>query len=78
VLLAGVGLPRAPLSPRHVADLAGITIEHILPFDPAVLRADADGMPVWRASPRSPYTQAIARLADAVTERLGQPAEVSR
>lgn len=78
VLLAGVELPRAPLSPRHVADLAGITIEHILPFDPAVLRADADGVPVWLASPRSPYAQAIARLADAIAERLGQSADVSR
>jgi len=43
-----------------------------------VLRADADGVPVWLASPRSPYARAIARLTDAVTERLGQPAEASR
>lgn len=72
VLLVGAGLPRAPLSARHVGDLAGISLEHILPYDPAVLRADAEGRPTLLAAPRSPYSQAVWRLAHLVIERLSR------
>lgn len=54
---------------RRVERLLGETVDLEIPLDPAVVRAEREGVAVFDAAPDAPVVRAVERLADAVQAR---------
>ncbi len=76
LVLCATGSPRRPLwasrgvTPGALHEFAGISVEHVLPFDHAVLSGDDTGQPAVLAAPRGPYARAVAALGARIAERF--------
>jgi CO dehydrogenase maturation factor len=56
---------------REYCDRHGFSLEATIPFDDAITEADQAGQSLIDVAPNSPAVSAIARLADALVNRVG-------